>query len=358
MKERIVGLDVARALAVIGMIVVNFKVVFGEHGGWWLEVLVGFFEGKASATFVVLAGVGLALLANFMTHGQDTTKAMQIRKKIFKRALFLFVVGVSYLPLWTADILHFYGVYMVVVLLFLTSKKSTILTTSFVLICIYPLLLLFFDYEMGWDFENLEYYGLWTFEGFVRNLFFNGFHPVLPWVSFMLFGFWLGKHDLNSVNFIKRAFFVSLTLFLSIQLLSYALLGFFATNDMQTQEEIQALFGTHPMPPMPIYMINGITFASTIISFCILISKQFSTNPIIRSLHKTGKLALTFYVAHVVLGMGIVVVLYPEQLTHFSLEFAVTYALVFSMACICFALVWLRYNSFGPLEWLMKRVIG
>ncbi|MFT7429277.1 MAG: hypothetical protein ACI9IZ_001774, partial [Nonlabens sp.] len=32
MKKRIIGIDVARALAVIGMIIVNFKVVFGENG--------------------------------------------------------------------------------------------------------------------------------------------------------------------------------------------------------------------------------------------------------------------------------------------------------------------------------------
>lgn len=355
MEQRIIGLDVARALAVIGMIIVNFKVVFGEHGAKWLEILVGTFEGKASATFVVLAGIALALSANFNTHKQDIA---QIRKKILKRAMFLFVVGVSYLPLWIADILHFYGIYMLVILLFLTSKKSTILTASLVLICIYPLLFLFFDYEAGWDFKNLEYHGLWTLKGFMKNLFFNGFHPVLPWVSFMLFGFWFGKHNLNDSRFLKKAFWISLALFLSIQLISYTLLGFFATNDMQTQEDIQAIFATSPMPPMPIYMINGITFASCIISFCILVSKQFFTNPIIHSLHKTGKLALTFYVAHVVLGMGIITALYPEKLTHFSLEFSVIYALLFSTACIFFALIWLKYKSLGPLEWLMKKVIG
>jgi uncharacterized protein len=32
MNKRIIGIDVARALAVIGMIIVNFKVVFGEKG--------------------------------------------------------------------------------------------------------------------------------------------------------------------------------------------------------------------------------------------------------------------------------------------------------------------------------------
>ena len=37
MKKRIIGIDVARALAVIGMIIVNFKIVLGENGN---EILI------------------------------------------------------------------------------------------------------------------------------------------------------------------------------------------------------------------------------------------------------------------------------------------------------------------------------
>jgi hypothetical protein len=41
------------------MILVNFKIVFGENG---IKSFVDILEGKAAATFVVLAGVGLALM--------------------------------------------------------------------------------------------------------------------------------------------------------------------------------------------------------------------------------------------------------------------------------------------------------
>ena len=61
-KKRIIGIDVARALAVVGMIIVNFKIVFGGEGSTWLKAFAQVFEGKAAATFVVLAGVGLALI--------------------------------------------------------------------------------------------------------------------------------------------------------------------------------------------------------------------------------------------------------------------------------------------------------
>ena len=88
MKQRIVGIDVARALAVIGMIIVNFKVVFGQSGRHWLKTAVSIFDGKAAATFVVLAGVGLALMTNSAIKNNDLTKLKRARIRIIKRAFF------------------------------------------------------------------------------------------------------------------------------------------------------------------------------------------------------------------------------------------------------------------------------
>lgn len=90
MRKRIIGLDVARALAVIGMIVVNFKVVFGEEGDSWLKPLAHFFEGKAAATFVILAGVGLALTVRRALDMPEQEQLRSSRRKIVRRAVFLF----------------------------------------------------------------------------------------------------------------------------------------------------------------------------------------------------------------------------------------------------------------------------
>lgn len=97
MKKRIIGIDVARALAVIGMIIVNFKVVFGTAGANWLQSISGIFDGKAAATFVVLAGVGLALMTKGAIRDNNADKLRRARARIAKRALFLFAVGLSYL---------------------------------------------------------------------------------------------------------------------------------------------------------------------------------------------------------------------------------------------------------------------
>lgn len=356
MKKRIVGIDVARALAVIGMIIVNFKVVFGQANSNWVSTFTSFFDGKAAATFVVLAGVGLALMTKSSIKSSNQDKLKKIRNRIVKRAMFLFLIGISYIAIWPADILHFYGVYMIFTVLILTSNLRTILIIGTALILIYPILLLFFNYETGWDFSNLTYKDFWTVKGFVRNLFFNGFHPVIPWTSFMLFGYWLGRQNLNDNRFVKKICWISTIVFISIQAVSYASISILSEGNEKAIQDLTEVLGTNPMPPLPFYMFNGISVAFIIISICILVSRKWENNIIIDALNKTGQLALTFYVAHVILGMGIVEVLGTNKLGTYTITFSLIYALVFSLCCVLFAVVWRRYFSAGPLEWILRKI--
>lgn len=356
MKKRIVGIDVARALAVIGMIIVNFKIVLGDNGLNWIKYIVNIFDGKAAATFVVLAGIGLALMTNTAIKNNDKEKLKIARIRIVKRAIFLFLIGTSYISIWPADILHFYGIYMLITVLFLTSSKKNILLSGVLLIIVYPILMLFWDYETGWNFNSLAYQDLWTVNGFIRNLFYNGFHPVIPWAAFMLIGYWFGKQDLNNSKFVKKAFWISSAIFTGIQLLSYTIILILSEGNYETKKVLTDILGTHPMPPLPLYMFNGITIAITIISACILIAKRFEKNIIIDALNKTGQLALTFYVAHVIIGMGIVETISPEKTGTYSVEFSLIYALVFSLLCILFAVIWRKYKNSGPLESLMRKL--
>ena len=356
MKKRIIGIDVARALAVIGMIIVNFKVVFGENGLDWVKSFASVFEGKAAATFVVLAGVGLALMTNSAIKNNDQTKLKTTRTRILKRALFLFFVGISYIAIWPADILHFYGIYMAFIFLLLTSKGKTIIISAIALIIAFPMLMTFLNYETGWNFDTLGYQGFWTIKGFLRNLFFNGFHPVIPWTAFMLFGYWFGKQDLHSEKFIKKIFWISTIVFISIQVLSYLSIVFLSEGNQESAKELAEILGTNPMPPLPIYMFSGISIAFAIITACIIIAKRFENNKIIDALNKTGQLALTFYVAHVIIGMGIIEAINPSKMGKYTVEFSVIYALGFSLICILFAVVWRKYKESGPLEWIMRKL--
>ncbi len=358
MKERIIGIDVARAIAIFGMIIVNFKIAFGSHGSECLKSILSFFDGKAAATFVVLAGIGIGFMTRKVLAQHDTKLIKSVRTKIFKRAIFLLIIGLLYMPIWPADILHYYGVYMMIALLCLRLSKKWLLTVAFLLISIYPLLMMTWDYESGWDFSTLTYSGFWTVSGFFRNLFYNGFHPVLPWSAFMLIGYWFSKHDLNDDTFLKKTIKISSALFLLTLLISKSLIYFLSIDNSSIRSELVQILGTSPMPPLPIYMISGSCVALLIISSLILISKKYSTNKIILSLKVTGQLALTFYVAHVMVGMVLIDVIFPNSLGTYSTMFSFTYACFFFLICVAFALAWTKKYKMGPIEWVMRKVAG
>ena len=245
---------------------------------------------------------------------------------------------------------------MAIIMVLLTCKEKTILISGICIILVYPILITVFNYETGWNFATLDYQDFWTFKGFMRNLFFNGFHPVMPWTAFILFGYWFGKQDLYNDKFVKKIFWMSTVIFISIQVVSYLTISTLSEGNQETALELIEIFGTKPMPPLPIYMLTGTASSFAIISACILISKKFENSFIIDSLNKTGQLALTLYVAHVIVGMGIIEFINPSKIGNYSIEFSVGYAIVFSLLCILFAVIWRKYKKSGPLEWAMRKI--
>jgi uncharacterized protein len=358
MKKRIIGIDVARAFAIIVMVIVNFKIALGSVGMDSLQSTVGLLEGKAAAIFVVLAGAGIAFMSNAAVQNNDTPKLKKVQFRLFKRAIFLFVIGLLFIPIWPADILHFYGIYMLLPLILLASKRRTILAVALMLILAYPFMMLTWEYSVGWNFDTLEYPNFWSVEGFFRNLFYNGFHPVIPWAAFMLVGFWFGKNDLNDPKFIKKSAVISFAILKFTVLLSLALLFILSDGDAEVRNELKQILGRSPMPPLPIYMITGSSFAIFIISICVILSKKFENSKVISALQNTGQLALTFYAAHVIIGMGLIELIDPAKMGKYSTGFSVLYAIGFSLSCILFAVIWKKYQPIGPLEWVMRKLTG
>lgn len=375
-SQRILGYDVARALAVFGMVVVNFKIATGadKAGPHWLLDLAGLLEGRAAATFVVLAGVGLSLMSQRARVAGDAALLARNRRDLLKRALFLFAVGLLYTPLWTADILHFYGVYITVGALLLAASNRRLLWLAGGFSGTFVALLLMLDYEQGWNWETLEYSGLWTPQGMVRHLFFNGFHPVFPWTAFLLIGMVIGRLDLRDAKARRHLLIIGLAVALISEAASRLLIRVFSRGaDPAEREIVHAVFGTAPMPPMPLYVLAGAGTAAAVIAICVTITERargnvapearsndgapeaHSRNTVwLRPLVATGQLALTLYVAHVIVGMGTLEAL--GRLGNQSPTFAIGSAAVFCVAAVAFADLWRRHFRRGPVEWLMRRV--
>ncbi len=306
-QGRILGYDVARALAVMGMVVVNFKIVMGAGhiGPDWLVWLVSLLEGRAAATFVILAGVGISLLSQKARLQKDSIAIRQNRNVLLKRSLFLFVVGLIYTPIWPADILHFYGIYIVIGACLLTASEKRLWLSAISFAISFVVLILIFDYEANWNWTTLEYFGFWTIDGMFRHLIFNGFHPVIPWTSFLLIGMWLGRQNITEVAIRNRIMLRALIIAIGAESLSAGLIHTISPADFgMSAEDFAALLGTSPMPPMPLYLIAASGSALVLITACVGIAEKLNESRAVMLLVSTGQLALTFYVAHVIIGMG------------------------------------------------------
>jgi uncharacterized membrane protein YeiB len=358
----LLGLDAARALAFLGMLWVNFGVALGAEGPVSSDprTWMGLLQGRAAATFVVLAGIGLSLGARRARASQDSAERSAVRAAIFKRSLALFVMGTLSLRVWPADILHYYGVYLALGALVLFAPGAFIAALGLATALLYPLTLLVFDYEAGWDWETLEYSGLWSIGGFARNLLLNGFHPVWPWWTFIAVGLLIGRLDLNSLCIQRRLLTFGAAAWIageSLSRLGHAL--WVPQLAGEAAELVHIACDTAPMPPMPLYLLVGSGVACTAVGACLLAERARILQPLVQALAPAGALALTLYVAHVFIGLGTLEGLgwLSEQgPTRLAQERAMVSAALFGLASLLGAALWSRSFRRGPLEALLRRV--
>ena len=83
-------------------------------------------------------------------------------------------------------------------------------------------------------------------------------------------------------------------------------------------------------------------------------SDRFPKSNINKWLYKTGQLSLTLYVAHVIVGMGILESI--GRLENQTINFSLLSALIFCVCGIVFSVVWLKFFKTGPLEWIFRKV--
>ncbi len=354
-RTRLHGYDLARAIAIIGMVLINFPIFFAaidEAAGTPLSWIANIHFGRAAALFVTRAGAGIALMAN-------GAKPWHVRKTLLLRALFLLVLGSTLLALgWGIDILHHYAFYLALAaLLFITAPRWVLLASAvFIAVATLVLSISFPDLDLGvsthWPPPE-EGQSYWSPLGLLQNAFISGVHPVLPWFAFLLMGMWTGRHDLTDVATRARLMVLGAALAIFAPLLSVAL-------------EYAAVAGVLPGPmlsylgvvhaPSPLYVAGAVGSSIFMIALCQAIVARFSANLIVRALIHAGQLALTIYVAHALLG-----VVLPRDVfgvETFDLSWVLAYALGFCAIAVVTAHVYRLKFSRGPIESLMRMLTG
>lgn len=344
-NERLEGLDLARYVAFVGMVVVNFKIAMEAEGGkGLLNLLTVALEGRAAATFVVLAGIGLGLAG---LQGFDRTVWVTI-----KRAVFLLVIGLLNMTIFDADILHYYAFYFLFGVFLLPLSTRALIGVLFGLNLAFTIMILMLDYDAGWNWDDYTYAGFWTPSGFVRNLFFNGWHPVIPWLGFLLFGIALSRISLAARATQIRLIAGGAVAFTIAEGLSALLMASLAPVD----PELAALATTEPVPPMPLYTLAGLGAACVIIGLCLMVSDRLKAIGLLGLLAPAGRQTLTLYIAHILIGMGILEAL--GRLGGQTVGQAVGASVLFCLAATMYAWIWAQWYKRGPIEALMRKVAG
>lgn len=141
---------------------------------------------------------------------------------MLKRALFLFAIGLAFRQIWDFDILHFYGVWLCVAALLLTAPSRALAGCALIVVAIFPLLFVLLPGQLGISFWETT--DALTPRDLAIDLFFQGYHPVAPWLAFLFVGMIIGRLDLADRALRRRMLIGGVVLAFACEAIAFALL--------------------------------------------------------------------------------------------------------------------------------------
>jgi uncharacterized membrane protein YeiB len=369
---RILGLDIARGLAILGMA--------GAHIGEtepfeWLDpaTWTDLVHGRSSILFAVLAGISIALMTG-RSALPERERIPSIRLNLIGRGAVIFVIGLALEMLNTpiAVILTLYGLLYVAVIPFLRWRPWQLLTGAAVLALLGPALLAFLNAVMLYPYGS----GI----GFVLY----GTYPITVWMSLVLAGMALGRLHIGQL----RTAVVALGIGLALVVVGYGLggigqaagiTGSLGSSSFSSGEGssiidggsgsigtapsgwesypqalaesdplgavLTAVFAVDPHSGGTAEILGSGGFALVVIALCLLLSRPLRW--VLLPLGALGSMPLTAYSAHVV---SIVLVGGPGAFFSSNAFWAAT-----AIGLLLVTTLWSMFFGRGPLERLVGR---
>ena len=347
MNKRIAGYDLARSLALFGLVVANFS---GNVEHTHFHLLYGFIREGASATFLVLGGVGISLLKQWAQRTNDAHGSVDSRKQLIKRAASLLVVGICCNLIWHTNFLCHYSICIAIGALLLTVSNRWLWSLTFVFVAIFVvfIFLIFNYFEILRNWETLRDNNPWTVEGIFVRLYVNGFHAIFSRTAFVLIGMWLGRQEVHYLRVRRDMFLGGIVVALVVGGILWLLLRYLDLSESGIRSFWRLLAALY------FFVMCGGVIA--IIGGSLMLTATYPDTKWTKPLIATGQLALTLYVAHLVIDRGMLEVL--EVLEHKTLPLAMGSAVIFCICAVVFAHFWRKRYERGPLEWGIRRITG
>ena len=376
-RQRHVILDALRGLALMGIALANFP----EFALWtflsseqqaamptaYIDEIVRFLQylvvdGKFYSIFSILFGIGFSLIME--RHGL---------RLFVRRMLILVIIGFLHLMfIWSGDILLLYAVggLLLTLMIGLSDKSLLLLALSLILIPVGLDALIEFG---GFNFPEPFYQAWWNkaktlgineanFASWLRDAnsygqmfafliqgayerlweFVEG-HRLPKVVGLFILGYLASKHRLYTRLQdlpLRKALYWNVSIGLPTSLL-YA---WSATSGHPWGLTVHSLLYGVSVIPLAIVFIIGIC----------LLYLQSPKSVVFRWLAAPGRMALSCYISHSLIGVLLFYGLGFGLGTSLGLVYIELIALVVFFIQIIVCRIWLNYFRFGPLEWLWR----
>ncbi|MET0579244.1 MAG: DUF418 domain-containing protein [Ilumatobacteraceae bacterium] len=344
--RRLPGPDVVRAVALIGVVVMNFHgyLVLDDRnrdgvGTGWAAALfdpwIGPLSTRFAATFVLVAGVGVTLLTRSAAGDHDRVVAM--RWRLARRGLLLYVVGLLLDVIWPGTIILYYGALFVVAAAIFTLRSRWIIAIGFAAALAGWTIRtwLFHQNDHGHDTRWLTEPAQNSIRRYVFDVAINGTHPLLPWLAFLCAGIVLGR-CLAFDWWRPVAIGTGVVLFFSAT----------ALRSTGTTPFQQVLLSTDPFDRGGLYVCSALGTALVAYACIDWLADRYSRP--LDPLRRAGQMTLTLYIAHVLVFN--LVVRWLGWIEPTGLDVSLVFALGFWVTAIAAAAVWQRRFGIGPAE--------
>jgi hypothetical protein len=334
--DRLHGIDLARALAVLGMFAAHLLTIEDPLILAAPQTWIGVVDGRSSILFAILAGVSIALV----TGGRMPHAGIRLRtdrRRLAVRALLLWTIGLlliqTTVPIY--GILPVYGILFLLAIPIVSLPVAALWAIAGSVMAIVP-----------WVLPSLDALPIW--EGVAGEEVFYAIgwaYPFPLWVAFVAAGMAIGRTDLRSVS--VQVILLSAGL-AAAAVAGMASLAVDASGGALVDPTLKQVLSNEPHSGGIVEVVGSGGFAIAVLGACLLICRTPVTWFLL-PLRAIGSMPRTAYVAHVLVWAVAAAVLVGDPADLFAFrELQPFWWFVLGIGTFCFA--WASTIGQGPLE--------
>ena len=355
--SRIPSLDVTRAIALVGVVMMNYHSYLNKDKAFYpprpsfaervFNPLSGILTTRFAAAFVLVAGMSIALLVQSAMQSGNTELIRSAQMKLARRGLFLYALGAAVQWIWPGTILFYYGAFLLIAAVMCTWSNRSLIAVSVISIAVSTGLSAWRGYQF---FQGNFTQWLSPAPNSPRNLlirtFFDYTHPVFPWITFICAGIILGR-NLERLTQLRTR----IMLWSGVALFATFVIRTFVMPDSlssQSDYVLQRALSTNNHEHSVLHVTS--TLAVALLAFCAisLITDSRTTSRAVAFFARTGQMTLSIYLAHVLVFNLVVNWLNWVQPT--GLDTALVLSLSFYIVAVPVSSLYFRRFGIGPGE--------